>query len=110
MFVTRDYANSRNIARGARSSDGETGLLESRPSCATDFPASTAGAAMQRQMTAFTNAEIICMKNQHLRRLATAGSDGQPHVVPAGFHCDAKEDAIEIGEHSGFAKRTCSGV
>ena len=38
-------------------------------------------------------------------RLATAGHDGQPHVVPVGFRYNPKENAIEIGGHSGFAKR-----
>lgn len=56
-------------------------------------------------MTAFTEAEINYMKSQRLGRLATAGADGQPHVVPVGFRYNANEDAIEIGGHSGFAKR-----
>lgn len=37
--------------------------------------------------------------------IATASPDGQPHVVPVGFRYNPKEDAIEIGGHSGFAKR-----
>ena len=56
-------------------------------------------------MSAFTDAEISYLKNQRLGRLATAGADAQPHVVPVGFRYNPKEDAIEIGGHSGFAKR-----
>lgn len=56
-------------------------------------------------MSAFTEAEISYLQSQRLGRLATVGADGQPHVVPVGFRYDAQEDAIEIGGHSGFAKR-----
>jgi pyridoxamine 5'-phosphate oxidase family protein len=56
-------------------------------------------------MGAFMDAEISYMKTQRLGRLATVGADGQPHVVPVSFHHNQKEDAIEIGGHSGFAKR-----
>jgi pyridoxamine 5'-phosphate oxidase family protein len=56
-------------------------------------------------MSAFTDAEIGYMKSQRLGRLATVGPDGQPHVVPVGFRYNPKEDAIDIGGHSGFAKR-----
>jgi pyridoxamine 5'-phosphate oxidase family protein len=43
-------------------------------------------------------------KSQRRGRLATVGSDGQPHVVPVGFRFNPDDDAIEIGGHSGFAK------
>ena len=56
-------------------------------------------------MSAFTDAEVSYLKSQRLGRLATAGPDGQPHVVPVGFRFNPKENAIEIGGHSGFAKR-----
>ena len=56
-------------------------------------------------MSAFTDAEISYLKSQRLGRLATVGKDGQPHVVPVGFRYNQPEDAIEIGGHSGFAKR-----
>jgi pyridoxamine 5'-phosphate oxidase family protein len=56
-------------------------------------------------MSAFTDAEISYLKSQRLGRLATAGADGQPHVVPVAFRYNPKEDAIEIGGHSGFSKR-----
>ncbi len=56
-------------------------------------------------MSVFTPAEIAYMQSQRLGRLATAGPDGQPHVVPVGFWYNPAQDAIEIGGHGGFAKR-----
>jgi pyridoxamine 5'-phosphate oxidase family protein len=56
-------------------------------------------------MSGFSDAEISYLKSQRLGRLATVDSNGQPHVVPVGFRYNPKEDAIEIGGHSGFAKR-----
>jgi len=56
-------------------------------------------------MSAFTAAEIAYIKSQRLGRLATTGPDGQPHVVPVSFRYAAAEDTIDIGGHSGFAKR-----
>jgi pyridoxamine 5'-phosphate oxidase family protein len=56
-------------------------------------------------MSAFTASEITYLNGQRLGRLATVGADGQPHVVPVGFRYNANEDAIEIGGHSGFARR-----
>ena len=56
-------------------------------------------------MSAFTDAEIAYLKSQRLGRLATVGREGQPHVVPVSFRYNPAEDAIEIGGHSGFAKR-----
>ena len=56
-------------------------------------------------MSAFSDAEISYLKTQRIGRLATVGSNGQPHVVPVGFRYNPDKDAIEIGGHSGFAKR-----
>jgi pyridoxamine 5'-phosphate oxidase family protein len=56
-------------------------------------------------MSAFTASEISYLNSQRLGRLATVGADGQPHVVPVGFRYNPDEDAIEIGGHSGFARR-----
>lgn len=50
-------------------------------------------------------AGIRYLKSQRLGRLATAGPDGQPHVVQVGFRYKPKEVAIEIDGHSGFSKR-----
>ena len=56
-------------------------------------------------MSAFTDGEVQYLKSQRLGRLATVGADGQPHVVPVGYKYDPERDLIQIGGHSGFAKR-----
>jgi pyridoxamine 5'-phosphate oxidase family protein len=53
----------------------------------------------------FTPAEIAYLQSQRLGRLATVGADGQPHVVPVAFRFNAETGTIDIGGHSGFAKR-----
>ena len=55
-------------------------------------------------MSRFTQAEIEYLQSQRLGRLATAGPDGQPHVVPVGFRYNSELDTIDIGGHD-FAKR-----
>jgi len=55
-------------------------------------------------MSVFTDEEIEYLKSQLLGRLATGGSDGQPHVVPVGFRYNAELDTIDIGGHD-FARR-----
>jgi hypothetical protein len=50
-------------------------------------------------MRPFTDKEIEYLQGQRLGRLATAGSDGSPHIVPVGFRLDAEAQAIEIGGH-----------
>lgn len=55
-------------------------------------------------MSAFTESEIAYLRSQRLCRLATAGRDGHPHVVPTSFAYNAQEDTIDIGGH-GFATR-----
>lgn len=55
-------------------------------------------------MTAFTPREIEYLQSQLLGRLATVGSDGQPHVVPVSFRFNPEFDAIDIGGHD-FARR-----
>lgn len=52
----------------------------------------------------FTPVEIAYLQSQRLGRLATVGADGQPHVVPVGFHYNPHLDTIDIGGHD-FAKR-----
>ena len=56
-------------------------------------------------MSAFTPEEIDYLQSQRLGRLATVGTDDQPHVVPVGFCYNAELDAIEIGGHGGFTQR-----
>ena len=55
-------------------------------------------------MSAFTQQEIEYLASQRLGRLATVGSDGQPHVVPVGFRYNPDQDTIDIGGHD-FTKR-----
>jgi pyridoxamine 5'-phosphate oxidase family protein len=55
-------------------------------------------------MSVFTPAEIAYLQTQLLGRLATLGSDGQPHVVPVGFRYNPDTDTIDIGGHD-FARR-----
>ncbi len=51
-------------------------------------------------MSVFTPAEIAYLQSQRLGRIATAGPDGQPHVVPVGFRYNAEQDTIDVGGHS----------
>jgi pyridoxamine 5'-phosphate oxidase family protein len=51
----------------------------------------------RESMSAFTPAEIEYLRSQRLGRLATAGPDGQPHVVPVGFRYNPDEDTVDIG-------------
>ena len=55
-------------------------------------------------MSAFAQQEIEYLASQRLGRLATVGSDGQPHVVPVGFRYNPDQDTIDIGGHD-FTKR-----
>lgn len=55
-------------------------------------------------MSVFSAAEIAYLRSQRLARLATAGRDCQPHVVPLSFRYNAETDTIDVGGHD-FAKR-----
>ena len=55
-------------------------------------------------MSAFTPNEIAYLQSQRLARLATAGPDGQPHVVPLSFRYNPDEDTIDVGGHN-FTQR-----
>ena len=55
-------------------------------------------------MSVFSDAEISYLQSQRLGRIATAGRDCQPHVVPLGFRYNPQTDAIDVGGHD-FAKR-----
>ncbi|HXJ65271.1 MAG TPA: PPOX class F420-dependent oxidoreductase [Actinomycetota bacterium] len=48
-------------------------------------------------MSEFTSDEIEYLRSQRLGRLATAGADGQPHVIPVTYVYNADEDAIDVG-------------
>ena len=55
-------------------------------------------------MSVFSPAEIAYLQSQRLARLATAGRDGQPHVVPLAFRYNPETDTIDVGGHN-FAQR-----
>jgi pyridoxamine 5'-phosphate oxidase family protein len=56
-------------------------------------------------ISVFTDQEIAYMASQRLARLATVGSDGQPHVVPVTFRYNPDADSIDVGGHGGFSSR-----
>ena len=47
----------------------------------------------------FTAAQIKYLEGQMLGRLATAGTDHMPHVVPTSFRYNAKLGTIDVGGH-----------
>jgi pyridoxamine 5'-phosphate oxidase family protein len=51
-------------------------------------------------VSAFDSAEIDYLNDQFIGRLATAGPDGKPHVVPVSFSYNAELDTIDIGGHN----------
>ena len=55
-------------------------------------------------MSVFSAAEIDYLRSQRLARIATAGADCQPHVVPVAFRYNPDTDTIDVGGH-GFAER-----
>ena len=55
-------------------------------------------------MSVFTAAEVDYLTTQRLGRLATAGADGRPHVVPVAFRYNPDLDSIDVGGHN-FAAR-----
>lgn len=50
-------------------------------------------------MDSFTAAELQYLESQMLGRLATAGADGHPHVVPVSFSYNPDRRSIDIGGH-----------
>jgi pyridoxamine 5'-phosphate oxidase family protein len=53
--------------------------------------------ALEKTMSIFTEQEQAYLTEQPLGRLATADTDGQPHVVPVGFRYNPDTDTIDIG-------------
>src|SRR5438093_12369053 len=62
------------------------------------------GKDYRHDVAVFTPLGLAYLKSQRLGRLATVGSDEQPHVVPVGFRYNPELDTIDIGGHD-FAKR-----
>jgi len=50
-------------------------------------------------MTTLTSAQIAYLAGQRLGRIATAGADGKPHVVPTSFRYNADLGTLDIGGH-----------
>src|SRR5207249_10114560 len=50
-----------------------------------------------RSMTALTTAQIEYLAGQRLGRIATAGADGKPHVVPTSFRYNSVVGALDVG-------------
>jgi pyridoxamine 5'-phosphate oxidase family protein len=48
-------------------------------------------------MTELNAAQIEYLSTQRLGRIATAGADGKPHVVPTSFRYNADLKTIDIG-------------
>jgi pyridoxamine 5'-phosphate oxidase family protein len=46
-----------------------------------------------------TTAQIEYLASQRLGRLATAGADNKPHVVPTSFSYNAELGTIDVGGH-----------
>ena len=55
-------------------------------------------------MSVFSQGEVDYLASQRLARIATAGPNGQPHVVPVSFRYNPDTDTIDVGGH-GFAQR-----
>ena len=58
-----------------------------------------------KKQSTLTAAEITYLQSQRMARIATVGSNGQPHVVPVAFRYNPETETIDIGGHDGFAKR-----
>ena len=50
-------------------------------------------------MAELTTAQIDYLASQRLGRLATAGADHKPHVVPTSFRYNAELATLDIGGH-----------
>jgi pyridoxamine 5'-phosphate oxidase family protein len=48
-------------------------------------------------MALLTDAQIAYLETQRLARLATAGADGRPHVVPVSFRYNPETGTIDSG-------------
>ena len=48
-------------------------------------------------MPRLTPAQVDYLAGQRLGRLATAGADHKPHVVPTAFHYNAELGTVDIG-------------
>lgn len=56
-------------------------------------------------MSRLSPAQIAYLAGQRLGRLATAGADGKPHVVPVSYRYNAELDTIDIGGYNFGARK-----
>jgi pyridoxamine 5'-phosphate oxidase family protein len=56
-------------------------------------------------MPSLNQAQIDYIAGQRLGRMATAGSDGKPHVVPVAVRYNAELDTVEIGGYNFGARK-----
>jgi PPOX class F420-dependent enzyme/OxyR family protein len=50
-------------------------------------------------MTQLSKPQIEYLASQRLGRLASAGADGKPHVVPTSFRYNRKLGTLDVGGH-----------
>ena len=50
-------------------------------------------------MTELTEPQIAYLASQRLGRIATAGADGKPHVVPTSYRFNAELGTVDVGGH-----------
>src|SRR6476646_3906763 len=50
-------------------------------------------------MTELTTAQIDYLASQRLGRIATAGADHKPHVVPTSFRYNTELATVDVGGH-----------
>ncbi len=50
-------------------------------------------------MEQLTNSQIEYLASQRLGRIATAGSDNKPHVVPTSFRFNPELGTVDVGGH-----------
>jgi pyridoxamine 5'-phosphate oxidase family protein len=53
----------------------------------------------ETRATELTNPQIEYLSGQRLGRLATAGADGKPHVVPTSFRYNRELGTLDVGGH-----------
>src|SRR5207247_2322036 len=82
-----------------RAVDGTTGsCAHPRPGTNRPTPGSRQIAQhVGRSMTALTTAQIEYLAGQRLGRIATAGADGKPPVVPTSFRYNSELGALDVG-------------
>jgi pyridoxamine 5'-phosphate oxidase family protein len=56
-------------------------------------------------MPSLNQAQIDYIAGQRLGRMATAGSDGKPHVVPVAVHYNIELNTVDIGGYNFGARK-----